>query len=199
MLSVKMDITAANKMIENVAAKQLPFAFAYTLTLTANDARQEIVRTLPEKFTLRTGWWKPYSYLGFNVRKATKRRLISEIYTRAYFMRWQEEGGIKTPDGQKIAVPTVNVRRTKSNRIPLGKRPSALLRQSKNPAFFMNTKSGSVLFRRVTKQLTAMYVMTRQARIKRRLGMHDTASVILKQNLHKNFEKAFAEAIRSAH
>lgn len=200
MLSVKMDISAADKMIQTVAEKQLPFAFAYTLTLTANDARQEIVRTLPQKFTLRTGWWKPFTYYGFNVRPAKPRWLVAEIYTRAYFMHYHEEGGIKRPaEGKTIAVPTINVRRIKSQRITKSKRPPAMLRQAVRPGFILRTSSGPVLFRRITKrQMSAQYVLTKQARIQPRLAMHDTANRILQQRLYINFDKAFTEAIRTA-
>lgn len=199
-MSIKMDITAADKMLQNVAQKQLPFAFAYALTLTANDAREEIVRQLPQRFTLRTGWWKPYSYLGFNVRPAKKKWLVAEIYTRADFMQLQEEGGVKQPQkGKTIAVPTSNIRQSPSQKIIRWKRPRGLLHRRTNPGFIITTRSGPVLFRRVMKkEISAMYILKRQAKIQPRLGMHETAFLILQRKLFVNFDTAFAEAIRTA-
>lgn len=201
LLRVEMEIMAANKMLERVGQKQLPFAFAYTLTLTAIDAQQEIIRQLPQRFTLRTGWWKPTTPLGFKFRKASKRWLEAEIYTRAYFMRHHEEGGIRRPkEAGSIAIPTTNIRKTKAQRITKANRPPALIRSAKRPAFFLPTRSGPVLFRRVTKrQLKALYTFERQVRIPARLGMQDTANEILRRNLHRNFEKAFIYAIKKAH
>ncbi|MBU1864267.1 MAG: hypothetical protein KKH94_11430 [Candidatus Omnitrophica bacterium] len=198
-MNVKMDISAASKMLNIMAEKQLPFAFAYALTLTANDAREEIVRQLPQKFTLRSGWWKPYSYMGFNVRPAKKRWLVAEIYTRADFMQLQEEGGVKHPSGKMIAIPTSNVRTSLTQKITKARRPAVLLRRTTRPGFILPTKSGPVLFRRVTKhQVKALYVLTRQATIRPRLSMQETASQILQQRLYINFDRAFTEAIRTA-
>lgn len=199
MLQVSMDIKAANKMLRDVGEKQLPFAFSRALTMTANEARDEIVRQLPGKFTLRTGWWKPFSYLGFNVRPAKKKWLVAEIYTRADWMQLQEEGGIKRPTGKTIAIPTSNIRTSSTQKITRAKKPAALLRRSTRPGFILSTKSGPVLFRRVTKrQVKVMYALAKEGRIQPRLGMHETAFFILQRKLFINFDKAFTEAIRTA-
>ncbi len=199
-MDFRMRIEGLDKVLKNlndIGKRQVPFAAAKALTVTAKDAQAEVLESLPKQFTLRTAWYKPSSPLGFKITPATKTKLQSEIYTRAPFMSLQETGGIKTPKGDMIAVPTSNVRRSKKDRILKNQRPSYLLHQAKRRGFIM--KQG--IWQRTGRgrgTLKLMYALIPKARINPRLHFYQTCGRIVSKRFKENFNKAFADAMRTA-
>lgn len=185
------------KSLNDLEKRQVPFATAKALTMTEKDAQAEVLESLPKQFTLRTAWYKPSSPLGFKITPATKTKLQSEIYTKAPFMSLQETGGIKTPKGEMIAVPTENVRRSKKDRILRSQRPAYLLHQAKRRAFIM--KQG--IWQRTGRgrgTLRLMYALVPKAKISSRLHFYQTCRGVVERRFKQNFDKAFAEAMRTA-
>lgn len=199
-MKIDIKMTSVKKMLENLAARQLPYTFARALTMTAQDAQSKIISQLPSQFILRTMWWKPRTRYGFNIRPAKKNYLVAEIFTRAPWMILQEEGGIKKPiESRTLAIPTENVRKDIRRKIAKSKLPSALMNAPKRRAFILPTRSGPVMFRRVSKKkIKAMYVLEKQAQIRPRLKMQETCEQILNEKIFNNFERAFKEALRTA-
>ncbi len=201
-ITVKVDADAAIRSVKGIADSQLPFAIALALTKTAEDVRNEIVTGLPGKFTLRNTWWRARTRYGFNVGVAKKHDHRAWVFTRAPWMGLQETGGIKTPRGKMIAIPTSNVRRTKTQMITRGQRPGALLRKGKRKGFFAETKSGQLaIFQRTGRHrypIRAMYQLRPTAKISERLRMVRTAQETVPKVWEKNFTDAFNEAIRTA-
>ena len=105
--------------------KQMRFAATMALTKTAQDAQQEVMRQLPERFTIRTGFLKS----GVRYRPADKndRNMVSRVVDLDSFMALQETGGDKRQySGKDMAVP-IGARPTPLSTTPLSKWPSALL------------------------------------------------------------------------
>src|SRR5208283_344306 len=116
--------------LSDLQQNQIPFALSKALNTTAYAVQDNIFKTLPDQFKLRTGWWQPRSPWGFKVVKAEKRNLIVTVGTEAPWMMLQESGGLKVAhNGHKyIAIPTDNVPRTGNGLIREDQRPAYLLR-----------------------------------------------------------------------
>lgn len=180
-------------------AKQLPFAIASGLTQTAKDAQAEAGRTLDDKFTLRSNWWKPSNKFGIRVRPAKKTNLQAEVGTDADWLDKFETGKDKTPRGQHIAIPTANVRRNKRQIIPKGQRPAALRGKR---TFVLQTKSGPVLYQRKYKgkrsAIVALYNLETRAKIQKKSPIIEPALKSIRQTLNKNFLAALDNALKTA-
>lgn len=164
-----------SQWLEAQAKGELKFGIVKGLTDCANGARDEVVRGLPGKFSLRTAWWKPRTRYGFNVDKATKQNMQATIFTRAGWMEMQEEGGTKLPHKKHIAIPTNEVRRTKKELIRKGEKPRSL----GNKAFKITTRQGDVLLANRTGKgkrsvLRILYNLVKRAKVEPRLHLFDT-------------------------
>ncbi len=181
--------------LNDLEKRQLPFALAKSLTMTAKNVQEEVVKALPGKFTLRTTWWQPGNRYGFNIRAATKTSLQAEVFTRAPWMSLQEAGGTKKPLKKYLSIPTDNVRRTKKQLIAPSQKPQALKR-----SFFIKTTTGQlVLFARKNKKTIApMYAMEQKAEIKPVLQFVITARKIVAERWSTNFSRALDEAMKTA-
>ena len=202
-MEFKIDIKGLNEIVkelDDLAKKQLPFAIARSLTMTASDARKKIIQEMPMRFTIRTGWLT--SKYGPRVEMATKQNMSAKVFITAPWIIGFEKGEIRTPEGKFFTIPTENVRRTKRDLIAKTMKPSYLLHQAKRKAFFVNTKVGlKVIAQRVSKKrypLKIMYYLVPKAKITPRLFFEQTCRGIVYENWRKNFDIALDEAIRTA-
>ena len=113
-ISVKSDVAKALKSMSRLHKKQVPFAAALGLTMTAKKVakveQRMMVRKLdrPTPFTIKGVRWQ-----GANKKDFATGRLHSRVYLmdkQAEYLRFQIEGGTRTPKGTAIAVPTSNVK-----------------------------------------------------------------------------------------
>ena len=101
MISIKVDTRPFERALEG-AAKQIPFATARALTLTAQAAQAELRNTLAEDLTIRNDWVSK----GIRIVPARKSNLRAEVGSRDRFMALQAEGGWKEGKaGGAVAVP----------------------------------------------------------------------------------------------
>lgn len=180
-------------------AKQLPFAIAKALTQTAKDAQSAILGELPQKFTIRGTWSNPKNKYGVKIKPATKTKQTAEVGTNADWLKLQETGGVKTPKGENIAIPTANVRRTKRQIIQRSQRPRAL--RGKRD-IVLKTKRGAVLFQRKYKgkrsTLVPLYNLEPRARIRRVSPIIEPAKRTVRLRFKANFINALADAMKTA-
>ena len=189
--------------------KDMPLATAITLTTVAGMAQAIVLAKLPEQFTLRTGWYKPNTPFGFKVKAASINHPQAEIYTKAPWMLLHEEGGTKSADGKRLAVPftykqgvvpgvVYGVKRTKRDLIMKSQKP----RNLGTKAFMLNSKGGDLLAMRTGRGkrsiLRILYALEQQAVIKKRLGFADTARQVVKDHLKEIFSKAIEQAFYNA-
>ena len=113
-ISVKSDVDKALKSMSRLHKKQVPFAAALGLSMTAKKVAKVEQRMMVRKLDRPT----PFTIKGVRWERADKKdfatgRLHSRVYlmpTQAEYLRFQIEGGTRTPRGTAIAVPTSNVK-----------------------------------------------------------------------------------------
>lgn len=199
MIEVKVEgLTELRGYLTALAKGELAFGIAKGLTDLADAARNDFIKDLPSRFTLRTGWWKPRSKFGFNVQMAKKDNLKATIYTRATWMKLQEEGGTQQVSGKRLAIPTGEVRRTKRDLILKSQKPLAL-----SKAFPIRLKSGkSMLAIRIgrgkSKVLKFMYTLAPQAQIKPALRFHGSITEFVEKYGRKYMEGGIEYALRTS-
>lgn len=175
--------------------KQIPFATALALTLTAADGQKAVKRSLPSKFIIRSPWTEK----GIRIKKATKKKQQSMVFSRDPYMLKQEEGGKKRPTGTHSPIPRA-VRKTPKQRITKARRPRQIV--GKPTVFIGKTRGNSdAIFQRIGKKgrLKLLYILHRgPVTIKPRFQMRETVQRIVRKVWKKNFGKAFARALSTA-
>lgn len=185
--------------------KNVRFALASALTLTAKEVQTEMISAIESNFTVRTTWDRTGPF-AVRVKPATKTSLETWIGTAADWLEKfvREPAGaivIKTPEGHEyLAIPTKNVRRTKRDIIAKAQRPRAIM--GKRDFVLLTKKGVRVLFQRRgrgrTSQLIAMYILVPHARIRERDVLMGPTQRVFERRfaaiLEQQVEKAFATA-----
>ncbi len=178
--------------------KQLRYATAVTLTRSAEHAQDAILTRTRDVFTIRKSWLQPGYEFGINRKAATKDDLSAEVYSRAPWMLRHEEGGIKLPKKEYLAVPQEGVKRTRKDLIAAGQRPKAL----KRSFIIWKTKSGPMLFQRVGRgkasTIKAMYAFEKIAHIEARWQFIKTGIAVVTKAYGKIFAAALKDALETA-
>lgn len=178
--------------------KQIRYATAVALTKSADAAQETILSRTRDVFTIRKNWLTPGYKFGINRKTARADDLTAEVYTRAPWMLRHEEGGLKLPKGEHLAVPQEGVRRTKKDLIPAGQKPKAL----KRSFIIWKTKSGPMLFQRVGRgkasRIKPMYAFEKSAHIEARWQFVTTGIATVKKVYGKIFAAALKDALETA-
>ena len=178
--------------------KQLRYATAMTLTRSADHAQDTILSRTRDVFTIRKNWLTPGYKFGVNRKAAAKDDLTAEVYSRAPWMLRHEEGGLKLPKGEHIAVPQEGVKRTKKDLVPASQKPKAL----KRSFIIWKTKSGPMLFQRAGRgkasTIKPMYAFEKSAHIEARWQFIKTGIATVKKVYAKIFAAALKDALETA-
>lgn len=207
--------------LTDIEYKHLPFVLQSTMNEVAFEARDEVVRHMDYKFTIRRNWVKR----GVRVEKATKQNLSARIYTLDWLMAYMETGGTVRPfKSDHLWIPTLAARRGDSFEGVLkpGMRPKLIRRwidneqkgkkrrrkkagkgKYKKPRPFMITgKSGKKLV--VVRQfadkrlpIIPLYVLAKQARQYARWGFGETVDEVVAKRFRPAFFKNFEKALRT--
>jgi hypothetical protein len=200
-IRVTTDLSRFILAMNRTAERQVPFALARALTMTAQDAQADVKAQLPKRFTLRNNWVSS----GIRIKPATKGTPEAIVGSLEPFMERQELGGTKQARAHsRVAVP-VNVKRSKRDRIPKGQRPAALKGQPRilsiRGSNIVTTKGGAGILRRVGRDrypLQILYWLKRGVRVQPRFGFKGTASNTVQRQFGDNFVKALADAMATA-
>jgi len=199
-ISVKSNISAVTKALDAFGKRQIPFATSLALNDAAFAVRKEIVeRTYPDSFTVRN---KRFAGAMFRVGKASKRNLtatVSDVLGRDY-MTMQAEGGIKRPRGRNIAIPSRQIKRTATGKVPMAKQPRNVLGgkgyrttlRSGQPVIAENVGRGAAKRQRV------LYLLEPTARIPKRFPFYERGRKVAQTSFARAFNKRFAQARRTA-
>lgn len=218
MIQITVDTKAFSEAMDNFQKNQLPFALKNTLNYTALDFQKAERDRIAQNFTLR----RPDFILNtVKIERgdfATKEKLeviVSIDPTRDLLAKF-EDGGVKesrNPQGS-VAIP-VDARINKNDIITPSNRPKAFQLQT------VNTKGGYLIakglkrvflikgpdgkgeiFQRVgkgkTSRLKLLYDLTKRVPIPKALGFMGTAEATVNDRLQRNFDVAFADAMRTA-
>jgi hypothetical protein len=180
--------------------KQVTFALAQTLTGVVKEAQSVVISDIENTFTVRNNWDKPSNAMGINALPATKTDLSAALVTRADWLIAHEEGEDKVPEGNSLAVPSKNVRRTKRDIIQRSQRPKAL--RGKRDVVLPLKGGGTGLFQRKGKgknsRLVFLYALAKRARIRKQATVVEPAVKVVEKKFGKLFYANLKKALRSA-
>jgi len=185
------DVARFAKATDDLGRRQIPFALARALTMTARDAQTDVRSDLPRRFTIRT----PRVPKGIRITPATKAKPEAIIGSIDWFMKDQEIGGTRRGKCHRIAVP-VNVRRTKRDIVAKSMRPTPL--RDKPKVFMVRTANGAGIIRRQGRErypVEVMYWLKRDVRITPAMGFKGTTSATVAKRFGPNFVHALSDAM----
>lgn len=207
---------AAIAKVDRVWADQIPFAISRTINALAYKTQRDTIdRLLPQRFFLRSDWWRPGRKTGVNYFPSNKKQtpIQAVINTQAWFMQMQEEGGVKTPrPGQEyIPIPTRNAQPNITEKIRANRRFKALTGGGKNGRATLTHKGSPWIHTlrngkpsvavRLTKDrlpIAVMYIGKSRVTIKPRFGFRANANKIVAANFDSIFAAEFNRAIATA-
>jgi hypothetical protein len=118
-LVVKDNIKDVARQLNDLQKKQLPYATAAAMTATIKDCQGALTREAQTVFNNKKVWYKQQQPTGIKVVTADKKlwpALVATVYSKAYFLSLQTDGGIKTPFKSKsLLIPTANTPKTLAN------------------------------------------------------------------------------------
>jgi hypothetical protein len=209
---IQLDVKPVLTQLDNVTRQQLPFATALALTRTGLDGQQAERDRLASVFTLR----RPDFILKQGVKLlppgiATKTRpsISFGIDAKASFLEKFELGTTKIPTrGEFLALP-FDVKKNKKDLITPSNRPRAIVSRLGNKpgaggVFVLRTQRGKLapgIYQRTGRggrSVKELYDFDRSAHTPRVLAFVDTFTKTAEQRWAKNFEDAFAQAVRTA-
>lgn len=185
--------------------KQTAFALASALTLTAKEAQPAVSKAVRGTFTVRSNWDQPSNIFGIRVKPATKQNLVAIVGTAADWLEkfLKEPQGIvvKLPQGEFIAIPTSNVRRTKRDIIQKAQRPNAL-RGKRDELLPMKSGKGFILAQRRGKgprsKLVVLYVLVPRAKIPQKDILFGPTRRVFQNRFAAIYEKQLQKAFATA-
>jgi hypothetical protein len=196
-MNIQSNIKQAVAKLQRITdAKQLPFAIARALTVTARDVQDEVRNNLAQRFTLRNNWVRQ----GIQIQRATKQNLEAMVFSRDAFMGLQEVGGAKSPLGNYLAVPTSLVRRTPKDMIRKADRPKSLGNKAE-VIEFMGRKWLALKRSRKGRnktELRLMYLLVPRADIEPRLKLRDDGLRVSQAVFERRLQESLELALRTA-
>ena len=214
-ISVKTDVDKVLKGMPRLHKKQMPFSAAPGLSMTAKKGakveQRMMVRELdrPTPFTIKGVRWQGASKNDFKTG-----RLRSRVYlmpTQAEYLRYQIEGGTRTPKGTAIAVPTSNVKLNRYGNLAGGQGRIKRLLAKKNvfqgtingvagiwqrPKRGKRSRGGSGTIGQSGLKLLVAYESSTQ--YQPRFDFYGIAQRSVRTNISKEMDKTIGRALRSA-
>lgn len=193
---------------------QIPYAAARSLNDLAFAVRQEIVhRTYPQSFQVKN---QRFPGVLFRYRKATKQKLVAEIYDRlrdegkssSVYLEKQDSGGSKfSRSSTNVAIPVKDLmaKRNSQGRVPERFRPKNL-----EKPFKMMIKGNEYLVSRSYSKVTGKakrgkggqiklyYLLKPRVNIGKNFAFYRTAMTMAKQNWQRIFTKNLSDAMKTA-
>jgi len=201
--------------------KQVKLAQAVALTKMAQDAQEAVVKQLPDKFNLygKNAWWSKNRPTGIKIKRATKSKLESTVFTGPgqHWAARQEYGKTKTSNtGKNLIIPIYQKagdkvikkdkkyrgferetwRKAKGYSTAKSKYGSTNRAVKGNYPFVITNNEGTMFIKRTKKdRFTPVFAAQKSASgPKKRWGFRSTAK---KAGL-KNAQRHFFEAMRRA-
>lgn len=184
--------------------RNIRFGTAKGLTTTATQAQTAVINKLRSTFTIRSNWLSPSTPVGIKREIATPQTMKARVYTAARFLPLQDEGGIKLPYKNYLAMPADNGPLAGKKRIPENLRPRNLKNTfGADKVFELVTKSGTRLlcvrgFTQVSQwseQVVPMYVLIKRALIKPAEVFHDPIIQVCNEKLRPNIAQEIQSAL----
>ena len=194
-LSATVDVRTPIAGLDKLQRRQLPFATALALTRTAQTAQSEIREDLPKHFKQR-GSGLSWISRGIGIEAAKKDHPEATVYSRDWFMLYQEEGGTKHPlTAAAMAVPMAAVAGMTQR-----PKPSALFEQP--GVFTLRTATGAEFIARRTGPgaypLALLYLLRPAVQVRPEWGFTETVERVAAERFPGEMQSALEIALRSA-
>ena len=199
--SLESDLPKAIAWTESFQ-KQLRYAASRGLNDVAYQVRNQVRSEMPSRFTIR----KPWVVSQLDVLQRSSKDDLSAIIgpkPTVPFLNRQELGGVKLPRGNWVAVPTKMVRRTKTQLISKADRPAQLgdkayVEQYKGN-YWLALKGGKGARQRgANRNLRFLYLLTRRANVRPRLGLGEIGLPIARRSLAEAIAMRLEQAMSTA-
>ncbi len=205
MISIQVDTRPLKRWLSDIEKEQLPFATAKALTVTAAQAKKAVDAQLPKKLDRP----RPFTRLAIGIKAARKTQLQSDVFVKdkqAEYLKYAIEGGTRRPKKSAIATPGSKVRLNKYGNMP-GARGKAGKLLANKAKYFSGVPRGHAgapagIWQRMGKggrgniRLVVQY--KKQITYKKRLPFRKIVEGVVAHRWRRNFEQAFADAMRTA-
>jgi hypothetical protein len=203
--SVQNDLDRLSRRLTNIQREQVPFAASMAINDVAADVANAVTRQMdryldnPTPFTQ-----KAYqSRLGtFKGNRATKRKLYADIIPgqiQAEYLKFQVEGGIRTPKQTAIFVPTQLAPKNKYGNVSRGNRKKFIAGKGQYfSAGERQDKTPGVYKRRGDRNIEPMAFYVQQANYDPIFPIDKIAGGVVKNRFGLRFDQALKRALASA-
>lgn len=208
LLQVEIDPRRFNRWLNAQAQKQVPFAAARALTITAQRVQSDLREGIQRDMTVR----RPWVLKGVQVKAAQKRdglaRMQAEVGSKDWFMADQladAASGRKAKSGGKQFLPKA-ARRSKSALISAGLRPGRVTAAAKasdggdGKFFFRQGRGGrSLVYQNLRgNRLKLLYTVGPVQTIRPKIQLSGVARMVAARYGEREFIRQMQAAIRSA-
>lgn len=202
--SVQSNLDELSKRLTRVQREQVPFATSMALNTVAGDVANAITVQMsryldnPTPFTQKAYQSRPGTFKGV---RSTKKRLYVDIIPgaiQAEYLKFQIEGGTRTPKQFAIFVPTALAPRNKYGNVPRGRRRKLIA--GEGDFFSAGEREGKTpgIYRRRGNRIEPMAMYVQQAEYKAIFPIHKIAGGVVKNRFGLRFDQALKRALASA-
>lgn len=189
-VSVRHNIEAVKKSLNDVAKRQLPFAIAKALTATAKDTQGLLTTALPRQLDRPT----PFTMRAFAVTPATKQVHRAKVFIRPdqwKYLKYQVEGGVRKPAKRALILPKA-IRLNKYGNM----QRSAIKKLLAKANVFSGTVDGVPgIYQRKGKSLNLVVGYGDQVAYRKRYPFQEIAQRSAAKSFDKNFRVALDQAL----
>lgn len=195
MIEIKVDTSGIDRMIQQLRAqaRQVPFAIAKALTLTARDARQDVMDKLPAIIDRPT----PFTLRGIGYKPANKVNLTSEVFIRdvqATYLAKLIKGGTEMPKKRALVEPAT-IRLNQYGNLPRG----ALDRlRGRKDTFSANINGVGGIWKRHGGGVKLLVKFEQQREVKKQFDFAAIVAASVAKRWPAHFDKALRDAMASA-
>lgn len=202
--SVQSNLDELSKRLTRVQREQVPFATSMALNTVAGDVAKAITVQMsryldnPTPFTQQAYMYRSGKFRG---ERATKRKLYVDIIPgpkQEAYLRFQIEGGTRTPTGAAILVPTALAPKNKYGNITKGTRKKFV--QASGKLFQAGRRENKTpgVYRRVGDRVEPMAFYVERAQYKPIFPIDKIAGGVVKNRFGLRFDQALKRALATA-
>ena len=193
-INIKSNVKEITKDLKREQKKQIPFATMIAINNTLFQLRKEMGKQTTKKLDRPT----PFTQRGFLVEKASKKNLKGMLYIRdevAKYLKYQIEGGIRTPKKKKIGVPTGKANLNKYGNVPGAKK--GYIKKKSQKILTIKGMTG-VFEEHKDRTLSLMVAFKDRVVYPAIFPFFKIGGKFIDSVFNKNFKKALDKALRTA-
>jgi len=193
-INVGVDVKQFTRQLNKIQRKQIPFAAAKALTLTAKDATKQLGVDVEKDLHKPVGFTKR----GFGFKGANKKNLTALVFAKdlqAKYLKYAVYGGTRRPKGKTEAVP-VAIKLNASGNIP-GRHRGKIAALLKRPDTFSGMVKGIAgIWKRSKDGRAVRLLIAYEPNVKYKKRFHFNRSV--QRTVSREFVKHMDTTLRQA-